>query len=70
MSNIDLVPCPVCGTNSFTKENFPGSYEICEVCGWEDDSVQFDDPDFEGGANDPSLNQARINFKKRGKATP
>jgi len=32
-------------------------HEICPICGWEDDEVQNDDPDFEGGANDLSLNQ-------------
>jgi hypothetical protein len=31
-----------------------------------DDDVQFDDPSFEGGANDVSLDQARENFKKIG----
>ena len=36
---------------------------ICDVCRWEDDPVQFDDRDFEGGANGPSLNQAREFFR-------
>lgn len=34
-------------------------YEICPVCGWEDDDVQNDDPTFAGGANSMSLEQAR-----------
>nr|WP_101933029.1 CPCC family cysteine-rich protein [Virgibacillus dokdonensis] len=29
---------------------------------WEDDYTQFDDPDYEGGANAPSLKQAQRNF--------
>lgn len=68
MNDTNLAPCPVCGTQSFTTKDFPGSYEICEICGWEDDSVQFDDPDFEGGANPYSLNQARENYKNTGKS--
>lgn len=37
-----------------------------KVCFWEDDPVQLEDQDFEGGANVPSLKQARENFKKIG----
>jgi len=36
-----------------------GEYEICDVCTWEDDPVQFSDPSYAGGANKKSLNQAR-----------
>jgi hypothetical protein len=43
-----------------------GSFEICQVCFWEDDGVQFDDPDYEGGANKVSLRQARENFRQFG----
>ena len=38
--------------------------EICHVCGWEDDDIQNDDPDFAGGANDMSLNEAKEAYKK------
>lgn len=55
-------PCPCCG--SLTIEE-PGNYDICDVCGWEDDDLQSDDPEYAGGANDMSLNQARAAFKKR-----
>ena len=48
--------CPVCGKYEF--EGF-GSFDVCEVCGWEDDPVQERYPDEEGGANAMSLNQAR-----------
>ena len=44
----------------------PGTFEICPVCFWEDDNVQFDDPEYEGGANGISLNKARENYKKTG----
>jgi len=47
------------------QEKPPGTYEICPVCGWEDDPVQFRDPDRAGGANEMSLNEARAAWKKR-----
>jgi len=57
--------CPCC--NNYTLENEPpGSFEICPVCFWEDDNVQFLYQDYEGGANDISLNKARDNYKKFG----
>ncbi|MBR4674700.1 MAG: hypothetical protein IKP00_09560 [Victivallales bacterium] len=54
--------CPCCG--KLTIEVI-GDYEICEVCGWEDDPVQRKDKDFAGGANELSLNQARREWKAR-----
>ena len=49
--------CACCGN----PLRFPyDCYEICKICGWEDDDIQNDDPDFEGGANDMSLNQAKV----------
>ncbi|MEK5248830.1 CPCC family cysteine-rich protein [Bacillus sp. FSL R9-9530] len=52
--------CPCCRYK--TLEEPPGTYEICNICYWEDDSVRFNDHDFEGGANEPSLRQAQRNF--------
>ena len=46
--------CPVCGKYEFLR---PGDFDICPTCHWQDDEVQTDDPDFEGGANEMSLNQ-------------
>jgi hypothetical protein len=54
-------PCPCCGFRTLT-EQAPGTYEICELCGWEDDPVQFDDPMFPGGANRESLIECRLAF--------
>ena len=54
MSNV--YPCPCCGEK--TIENL-GDYEICDICKWEDDPVQSKDPNFSGGANKMSLNEAR-----------
>ena len=45
--------CPVCG------RFYVDEYDICECCGWENDPVQFQKPDFQGGANEMSLNQAK-----------
>jgi len=36
------------------------------MCWWQDDPVQFDDPDYVGGANGPSLNEWRREFEEEG----
>jgi hypothetical protein len=46
------------------------TFEICPVCNWENDDVQFNNPDFEGGVNIESLNKARESFKKIGASYP
>ena len=46
-------PCPGCGFLVFGEP--PGSYEICPICGWEDDGVQLEAPGSAGGANQDSL---------------
>jgi hypothetical protein len=61
--------CPCCGYLTLLTPP-PGSYELCPVCDWEDDGVQFRDPDYEGGANRESLNVARANFRKLGASSP
>jgi len=61
-------PCPCCGY--LTMPELRGSYGICPVCLWEDDEVQFDEPDFAGGANKVSLNEARKNFRRYGVSDP
>ncbi len=58
-------PCPCCGYLTLDQPA-SGTYDICPVCFWEDDAVQNEDPDFDGGANKPSLNQARANFARFG----
>lgn len=52
--------CPVCGQYEFPEED---SFDVCDVCGWEDDAVQTEDADYAGGANKMSLNQAREAWK-------
>lgn len=51
-----VVKCPVCGKHDFEEEN---NFEICEVCGWENDGIQFDDPNGTDCANGISLNETR-----------
>jgi len=57
-----LKPCRCCG--ALTIEEYD-EFDICDVCGWEDDDLQFDDPDFEGGANEMSLNQAKEAYRNK-----
>lgn len=54
-------PCPVCGKHEFKAF---GDYRVCPVCNWENDDIQYDFPDEDGGANRMSLNQAREAWKK------
>ncbi len=57
-------PCPCCGYITFDEP--PGSYDICEVCFWEDDGSQLRWPQNAGGANVPSLIEAQRNFANFG----
>ncbi|MEK4905585.1 CPCC family cysteine-rich protein [Niallia sp. FSL M8-0099] len=41
-------------------------WEIYVVCKWEDDSLQADEPDLAGGANQESLREAQKNFLEIG----
>lgn len=40
-------------------------YDICDACGWENDPIQLLHPNFEGGANKDSLEQARRKFREK-----
>jgi hypothetical protein len=62
-------PCPCCGCLTLEEEP-PGSFCLCEVCWWEDDPLQFADPEYEGGANAPSLHQARELYASIGVSDP
>jgi hypothetical protein len=55
--------CPCCGYLTL-KGVPPGTYELCPVCFWEDDAVQYEDPTYSGGANAESLEEARENFRR------
>jgi len=57
-----MVTCPVCGEYEFEMDD---NYEICTVCRWENDGMQFDEPDSDEGANEMSLNEARLQWATR-----
>lgn len=54
--------CPVCGKTIFSEK---ASYEICEYCGWEDDTIQEEYPDVDFGANGHSLNKYKAEYLQR-----
>jgi Cysteine-rich CPCC len=56
-------PCPACGFLTFSGR--PGSYDICRLCGWEDDDVQLAHPRLRGGANSQSLVEAQMEAIRR-----
>lgn len=62
MTDARGLPCPCCGSRVLRER---GAYEVCPVCGWEDDPAQAADPDFRGGANRESLNAARQRWDAR-----
>jgi ribonuclease HII len=61
--------CPCCGNYTLDLEP-PGTFAHCEVCWWEDDAVQFADPEYKDGANAPSLHQAREYYRNLGVSDP
>lgn len=50
--------CPCCGKTQV------GEYAICDNCEWENDPLQAAHPDFRGGANKMSLNEAREAYRR------
>lgn len=50
---MSLIICPCCGQTQVDD------YDICDICGWENDPVQRNKPDYRGGANEMSLIEAR-----------
>jgi hypothetical protein len=69
VSDVARFACPCCGYLTLVDQP-PGTYLLCPVCWWEDDGVQFANPDRRGGANSPSLNEARENFRRSGASDP
>ena len=53
---LKMIKCPVCGEYEFETED---NYEICEICGWENEKFQTDHPDEAECANDICLNEAK-----------
>ncbi|MBM0065513.1 CPCC family cysteine-rich protein [Alkalicoccobacillus gibsonii] len=52
--------CLCCGYKTLEKEP-PGTYDICEVCYWEDDDYQYAFQN-ELGANRVTIKEAKRNF--------
>ncbi len=48
--------CPVCGKYTFKDVD---DYDICPICGWENETYGETYPDSDGGANSISLNESR-----------
>ena len=46
--------CKICGVGDIEDD-----HGVCKICGWEDDDIQNEEPDYEGGANEMSFNQYR-----------
>lgn len=64
----ELGYCPCCGYLTLT-ESKPGSYEVCPVCYWTDDPLQFADDEYVSDTNHVSLRLARENFEEIGAAS-
>ncbi|MDO4489478.1 MAG: histidine phosphatase family protein [Lachnospiraceae bacterium] len=58
-STVNNGRCACCGSPISER------YEICQVCGWEDDPVQNRDPEFSGGANRECLKEYRKNWEQK-----
>jgi len=53
--------CPCCDNNTL---NEPGRWETCDICNWEDDPLMREQPDYNGGGMDMTLNEARAAFRE------
>ena len=54
-----MYACPCCGYKTLESD---GYFEICGVCFWEDDGIQTDNPEDEGGPNRVSLRHSQANY--------
>jgi hypothetical protein len=61
MSETQLLACPCCGFKTITSE-----FDICDICGWEHNFYQEENPDDEGGPNSVSFREAQQNFVRFG----
>ncbi len=64
-----MLTCPCCGYRTLDGPDY-GCYDICELCGWEDDHVQLAHPMMGGGANKVCLLEAQQNFENLATADP
>ena len=54
--------CAVCNSEITIEDCYN-----CFVCGWDSDLIQEDDPDYRGGANKESLNEAKAAWAAKDK---
>ena len=54
----ETMKCPVC------EKSVVGDFDVCPVCGWENDYGQRAFPNVREGANKMSLNEARKAWKE------
>lgn len=52
--------CPCCGKHTLEADSM---FDVCNNCGWQSDPVQNEDPNYTGGVNVMSLNQAKEAYK-------
>ena len=57
--NVEKLPCPACGFMTVPEGSY-GTFNICEVCGWEDDALQLANPGCGGGANGASMVETQV----------
>jgi len=62
IDNINKKQCSCCGEKTLDKDSI---FEICSVCGWQDDEFQNENPDYAGGANEINLNQAKKQYREK-----
>ena len=62
-----MIKCPVCGKYEFERDS---DYSYCDVCKWQNDGLQLDNPDDGDGANRISLSHYREYWKKHGTHPP
>ena len=65
MNNLNA--CPICGEKTL---EYIGEFDICDICEWEDDPLQRENPEDRYGANKISLNEARAEWEARKKSSP
>lgn len=58
MNSTETNKCPICGQTELRE------FDICDVCGWENDLIQYNQPDYKGGANQMSVNQAKTTYQQ------
>jgi len=57
-----MIKCPVCGEYEFAMDD---DFDSCDICGWENDGLQLDEPSYSGGANVLCLNDYRAEWERR-----